>query len=466
MSAIGITVIENGKITETFYSLVNPETGFDDFNVQLTGINEQMTADAPTFPELWEQIEPLMSGGLLVAHHAVFDMSVLQSCLRDYRIEWKPYVRYLCTVQMGRRLLPGMSHRLNILCDYYGIELNHHHADSDSTACAELLLRFLQNGAEIKQFVRTYSFRPKTKSTGKQGVGMHDIWNPWHGCKKCSEGCRNCYMYFLDEQRGKNGAEIYRTKAGFRYPLSKDRQGHYKVQSGEQLRVCMTSDFFLEEADAWRPEAWSIIRQRPDVVFFLLTKRPERVLSCLPSDWGDGWENVFFNVSCENQEMADRRIPLLLELPFHHKGIMCAPLIGEISIAKYLASGQLEQVLCDGENYAGARPCHYDWVKRLHDECEAFGVTFVFCGTGRRFVKDGRTYRIEGSELQSQQAYKSGLSYQGKPTRFQLTNPFGMPLSDEGRYKPYYSEKCQTCGMKPICNGCTRCGKCGQVFPS
>lgn len=72
---------------------------------------------------------------------------------------------------------------------------------------------------------------------------MHDIWNPWHGCVKCSEGCQHCYMYFLDGQRGKNGAEIYRTKTGFRYPLSRDRAGNYKVQSGEQLRVCMTSDF-------------------------------------------------------------------------------------------------------------------------------------------------------------------------------------------------------------------------------
>lgn len=289
---------------------------------------------------------------------------------------------------------------------------------------------------------------------------MHDIWNPWHGCKKCSEGCQNCYMYFLDEQRGKSGADVYRTKAGFRYPLSRDRQGRYKIKSGEQLRVCMTSDFFLPEADAWREEAWDIIRQRPDVVFFLLTKRPERVRSCLPADWGDGWENVFFNVSCENQRRADERIPLLLELPFKHKGIMCAPFIGEISIRQYLPSGQLEQVLCDGENYAGARPCHYEWVKRLRDECAAYGVTFVFCGTGRRFVKDGRLYRIESSELQSQQAYKSGLSYQGKPIHFKLTNLLGMPVSEERRYKPTFGEKCQTCGMKPICNGCTRCGKC------
>ncbi|MBQ7174755.1 MAG: DUF5131 family protein, partial [Lachnospiraceae bacterium] len=47
---------------------------------------------------------------------------------------------------------------------------------------------------------------------------MHDIWNPWHGCRKCSEGCRNCYMYYLDSLRDKDGSEIYRTKAGFRYP--------------------------------------------------------------------------------------------------------------------------------------------------------------------------------------------------------------------------------------------------------
>jgi protein gp37 len=267
-------------------------------------------------------------------------------------------------------------------------------------------------------------------------------------------------MYFLDEQRGKNGADIYKTKSGFNYPLSKDRRGRYKIESGEQLRVCMTSDFFLEEADLWRDEAWRIIRQRPDVVFFLLTKRPERVADCLPYDWGDGWENVFFNVSCENQQRADERIPILLTLPFKHKGVMCAPFIGAVSLREYLKTGQLEQVICDGENYAGARPCHYEWVKTLSDECRAYDVTFAFVGTGRRFVKDGRMYRIESSELQASQAHKSGLSYQGKPIDFKLTDLLGLPLCEERRYQPYYSEKCQTCGMKIICNGCTRCGKC------
>ena len=166
MSAVGIAVIEDGCIVDGFYSLVNPETSFDYFNIQLTGISEESVSDAPSFPDVWKQIEPLMSSGLLVAHNAVFDLGVLQKCLRDYDIEWKPYVRYLCTVQMGRKLLPGISHRLNVLCDYYGIGLDHHQAASDSHACAEILLRYLENGADLRQHIRTYSLnRPEYRST-------------------------------------------------------------------------------------------------------------------------------------------------------------------------------------------------------------------------------------------------------------------------------------------------------------
>ena len=267
-------------------------------------------------------------------------------------------------------------------------------------------------------------------------------------------------MYFLDALRDKNGADIYRTKAGFRYPLAKDRSGRYKVKSGETLRVCMTSDFFLEEADAWREEAWEIMEQRPDVRFFLLTKRPERVAEHLPWNWGDGWENIFFNVTCENQRRADERIPILLNLPFRHKGIMCAPFIGPVSIREYLPCGQIEQVLCDGENYGGARPCHYEWVKALREECVEYDVTFVFCGTGRRFVKDGKLCRIEGNGLQSQQAFKSGLGYQGKAIRFDLRDEWGSPIPEDLLYKPWFGPRCQTCGMKLSCNGCSRCGKC------
>ncbi len=161
MSAIGVTVIDGGKITDEYYYLVNPETSFDYFNINLTGISEETVAQSPTFPEVWRELEPIMSSGMPVAHNAVFDLTVLKHCLKAYDIEWKPYTRYLCTVKIGRALLPDMSRKLNALCDYYGITLNHHHAGSDSRACAEILLRYQQSGADLSGFIRTYSFREK-----------------------------------------------------------------------------------------------------------------------------------------------------------------------------------------------------------------------------------------------------------------------------------------------------------------
>ena len=156
MSAIGITTIEDGRIVDDYYSLVDPETSFDPFNTRLTGIDEAAVAGAPTFRELWDEIGPQLNGGILVAHNAVFDLSVLRKCLWDYEIEWKSWVRYVCTVQMGRRVLPGTGHKLDELCRYYDIPLDHHRAGSDAHACAEILLRYVENGADVTKHIRTY----------------------------------------------------------------------------------------------------------------------------------------------------------------------------------------------------------------------------------------------------------------------------------------------------------------------
>ncbi len=291
---------------------------------------------------------------------------------------------------------------------------------------------------------------------------MHDIWNPWHGCVKCSEGCEHCYMYFLDKVRDRNGRDIYKTKSGFRYPLQKYRNGEYKIKSGELIRVCMSSDFFLEEADEWRKDAWNMIRQRSDVKFFLLTKRPERMERCLPDDWNSGYENVMLNVTCENQRRADERIPILLQLPAKHKGIMCAPFIGSVSIEKYLADGQIEQVICGGENYDGARPCDFEWIKKLREECVKYDITFCFIETGTVFIKDGKRYYLPKKQIQSEMAFKSGMSYEGKPIEWKLKDSFGRKIPAEKLYIPHYKENCNSCGSKLICNGCSDCGKCSK----
>lgn len=157
MSAIGVTVVEHGEVVEQHDHLVNPETQFAPFHIALTGITPEMVADKPTFPQLWQELEPLFDSGLLVAHNAPFDLSVLAKCLRDYGIVWRPRVHYACTCQMSRRLLPQLpNHKLNTLCDFLGLELDHHRAGSDSLACGEILLHHLRAGADLKPFIRTY----------------------------------------------------------------------------------------------------------------------------------------------------------------------------------------------------------------------------------------------------------------------------------------------------------------------
>lgn len=159
MSAIGVTVVEDGAVVDEIYSLVDPEAEFDGFNISLTGITPELVRGAPAFPELWERIAPVMGSGLLVAHSAPFDLGVLAKCLSAYYIDWQPYVYYACTCVMGRSLYPELpNHRLNTLCGYLSIELDHHNAGSDSRACAGLLLNYLRRGLEPDPFIRRYDF--------------------------------------------------------------------------------------------------------------------------------------------------------------------------------------------------------------------------------------------------------------------------------------------------------------------
>ena len=108
-------------------------------------------------------------------------------------------------------------------------------------------------------------------------------WNPWHGCRKISEGCRHCYVYRQDERHDKDSSEVRKTSA-FNLPVRRSRDGRFKVPAGEMVYTCFTSDFLVEEADAWRAEAWEMIRTRSDLRFFFITKRIDRLCrSCRPT---------------------------------------------------------------------------------------------------------------------------------------------------------------------------------------
>lgn len=234
------------------------------------------------------------------------------------------------------------------------------------------------------------------------------MWNPWHGCHKCSAGCLNCYVYFLDGTRDKDANVVSRSKTNFNLPLAKDKSGNFKVPSGAELPTCFTSDFFIAEADEWRREAWEIIKSRPDVDFLICTKRIERARACLPSDWGDGYGNVVIAVSCENQHAADARLPIFVEFPAKRKYIFVAPILEYVDLKPYLSECRYDMVSVGGESYANARPCNFDWIKQIKADCDEYNVKFDFHQTGSNFIKDGKRYTIKHSDEYSQA--KKGMS--------------------------------------------------------
>ena len=238
------------------------------------------------------------------------------------------------------------------------------------------------------------------------------LWNPWHGCTKCSPGCQNCYVYRRDAEFDRD-ASIVKKTASFNLPVKKDRHGNYKLKPEDgTVMTCFTSDFFHPDADAWRPEAWMMMKIRSDLQFYFVTKRPERFYEGLPEDWGDGYENVVIGCTVENQAMADYRLLLFLATPVRHRLIVCAPLLGPLDIARYL-SPAVEEVSAGGESGNEARPCDYAWVLGLREQCVAADISFCFHQTGARFVKDGRMYRIH-RRYQHSQARKAGIDYRLK----------------------------------------------------
>lgn len=242
---------------------------------------------------------------------------------------------------------------------------------------------------------------------------MYDGWNPWHGCTKISPGCAHCYVYRRDEAFGGTASKCRKT-AAFDLPLRRGRSGGWKLPLGSWVYTCFTSDFLLADADDWRPDCWKMMRERSDCTFCFFTKRIERMGSCLPPDWGDGYDNVVVGCTVENQEMAERRLPVFAELPIKRRLIVAEPLLGPIDVSPWL--GCVEEVCAGGESGKDARPCDFEWVLALRDACAERGVPFSFHQTGARFVRGGKLYKIP-RRLQHVQAKKAGIDIPGPGER-------------------------------------------------
>lgn len=237
-------------------------------------------------------------------------------------------------------------------------------------------------------------------------------WNTWHGCRKCSEGCKNCYVYEGDAKYGLDPEEIRLVKSKFKLPLMKSRNGDFKIPLNSNVGVCLTSDFFLEEADQWRDEAWQMMKLRPDCHFYIITKRVHRIMQCLPADWGDGYPNVMLSLTVENQKRANEKIPQFLDIPCALKTLTIAPILESIDLREYLSTGKIVGISIGGENTedrVSARQCDYDWFLDLYEQCKTYKIDYNVFSLGSNFIKNGRLYKLTREQTYSQ-SVKMGLS--------------------------------------------------------
>lgn len=231
------------------------------------------------------------------------------------------------------------------------------------------------------------------------------IWNLIHGCHRKSEGCRHCYVFTRDEEHGID-SNIIRKTASWNLPLKKDRKGAWKIPGRTMVMTCFSSDFFLEEMDEWRQEAWDMMRLRGDLSFYMVTKRPERIKASLPDYWEELNERVTICCTMENQRRVDERLPIFQRLSLAHKEIIVEPMLEQVDFHDGLQG--IESVTVGGESGRYARPCRYEWVLDVREQCKRAGTSFYFMQTGACFVKDGKTYHLD-HRLQMQQAHKAGI---------------------------------------------------------
>ncbi len=198
-------------------------------------------------------------------------------------------------------------------------------------------------------------------------------WNPWLGCTKVSPGCRNCYAERIEERFGRDFSVVRRaSQTTFNSPL--------RWKKPRMVFTCSMSDFFHEDADPWRPEAWEIIRKTPWHTYQILTKRPERIPECLPEDWGDGWGNVWLGTSVEMQAYVGRVLHLLLAPAAIHF-VSAEPLLGPIDFGKYPTRTllrELDWTITGGESDPRSpRVSDPEWFRSVRDQCLEAGVAFL-----------------------------------------------------------------------------------------
>jgi protein gp37 len=192
-------------------------------------------------------------------------------------------------------------------------------------------------------------------------IGWTDAtWNPWYGCLKVSPGCQHCYMYADRTRYGDDPSVVQRSKTTFGEPL--------KWKAPRRVFTCSWSDFFIDQADNWRPDAWDVIRRTPQHTYLILTKRPERIVDHLPQGWP--WAHVWLGVSVETPAYL-YRADVLRAIPAARRFLSCEPLLEDLGTINLYG---IDWIIVGGESGKDYRPMEIAWAEAIRDQCVTAGV--------------------------------------------------------------------------------------------
>lgn len=227
-------------------------------------------------------------------------------------------------------------------------------------------------------------------------------WNPFIGCEKVSQGCKFCYAERVVEGRFKRKfRDVQPTKnPTFYFPLK-----YAKTFTGNEpfyerlVFTCSLSDFFIEQIDELRPLLWEVIRDTPNLIYQILTKRPERIAASLPPDWGAGYPNVWLGVTTEDQKTFDERVPILSRIPAKVRFLSIEPILGPIDVS---GLGLVDWVILGGESGGKDkyRPASIDWFESIIDTCRDLEVPVFFKQLGTHLAKEYQTSDFKGGNFE------------------------------------------------------------------
>lgn len=193
-------------------------------------------------------------------------------------------------------------------------------------------------------------------------------WNPVTGCTRISTGCKNCYAERI--------AKRFWNRTFEEVVCHEDRLLEPKIWiRSRNVFVCSMSDLFhIDVPDKFIEQVFYVMAKGRHHNFILLTKRPARMMEFMNGHHECVQSHVWLGVSVENQEMADERIPLLLQTPAVIRFVSVEPMLEKIELQPYLE--KLDWVICGAESGQGARPFDMGWAKYLKQQCVMVDVPF------------------------------------------------------------------------------------------